>query len=595
MANSIKDYEIFGRSGIKRRKRTTKFGKKTHRSHILIIIVSLFIISPIILQSLIVLNSNSNLLGPKTGPTYQQYSDSSGFGMPEMAYIPKAREFIQPISNITIISIDSMGPGNTSYEYPNEIYNISFHYLGYKLLNVTKAADSSDWDIDHRNSNITFIVNETARFDYWYNDSVTMLRFRSTLYKGTLKAMYINQTLIDPENITIKEDGGIYYNFSEYYKQNNNGSLIVDYITEYNLTIADYYLYQFKPENYPYLTNNSNTIVGHYNLTFSFGDQNLNLTPTFLINIPDSDYVDNIFMSQFTGGTPGANTYGFPFHNFTLLSNKTVQTSLLINSTKYSVNFDANFTLAFIHRAGSGWWSRDALYSGRSIRERQYELSVIDGPPHILISYFQVNLSSIPYPDFVNVISSFGRYVTATDMNKTIGEREEVIDNITQHIKIYSQMVGTALNFTKRKNSDDTYYLMRGEIDVIKIRYQAERILNIMIVDKENFPLKGVEVKIYYMNVSYGTVMSYKGNEVIPPLITDNYGQVIVPDVPYGNYYIEVIKNGHTLVNSTVTTEYTLNIVSTTIPHFPLWILIYASASTVIMITGWILYRKNKR
>jgi hypothetical protein len=76
---------------------------------------------------------------------------------------------------------------------------------------------------------------------------------------------------------------------------------------------------------------------------------------------------------------------------------------------------------------------------------------------------------------------------------------------------------------------------------------------------------------------------------------TDSQGQVVINQVPYGNYTISVYYMNKFVENVTASTTNALNFLVTQIPQFPVWVIIYASISLVFVMSGLKIYKKNSR
>ncbi|MHA1727383.1 MAG: hypothetical protein ACTSWY_01465 [Promethearchaeota archaeon] len=525
---------------------------------------------------------------------------------PESSYILKSKESLQPIGNITILSIEDMGCGNFTVEgeygmeYPN---SISYEYLTdfpSAFLGVQHAANLSVWDSGSITGDITIRINESVRFDYLYNDSKTITNFKSILSdsdRSTLHKLTVNGTEIDLDNesLFLIDNGYYVFNYSSVRRhdiQYPNGTIILGYEIDYDLKIRGWQMTQigaYQEGTRPvYLNNDSTTFNAYYNYTFSPGklDNTLDLTAKYLINIPDSDFLSISSVATYAGNIVTGNVTLLNLgEHYILKEDNSVELTVDLKNgetpLQYSINSETNFTVEFINRYCSSW-TKDYLYSGRDSRVRQYEISCVAGPPNLFVSHFSINETTIPFNDKISITSELIEH----------GAQRRVI--ATSNMTALCGTIGTTI-FSYEESILGIYPLFVGETDTITIRYSSWRTLNLTVVDNINQPLQNVEVRLYYENVTYGTLM-FDGNYYpITPKITDLYGQVSFPDVPYGNYKVEIFYGGVFIQNSTISTIIPINIISTSIPHFPMWILIFSSISFILALVGFIIYRRFQK
>jgi hypothetical protein len=210
-------------------------------------------------------SSNSPYLSSKT---YHADSELNINDAPESSYIPINPNGHGPVGNVTLISITSLGRAQTAILASAIVENrVNFTYLGYKFLGVQKVASNETMDWSHKKGYMTIRVNETARFYYWQNYTQKEVSIISELKGGIIREVTVNGTQIPLENITTLS-GGFFYNFSYYYNLNKNGSLIMGFVFDYNLTISNWYISQHDMSNIfgkTYLTKKSQIIDAYYN------------------------------------------------------------------------------------------------------------------------------------------------------------------------------------------------------------------------------------------------------------------------------------------------------------------------------------------
>ncbi|MHA1986892.1 MAG: hypothetical protein ACW98D_09660 [Promethearchaeota archaeon] len=239
------------------------------------------------------------------------------------------------------------------------------------------------------------------------------------------------------------------------------------------------------------------------------------------------------------------------------------------NGSIFLLNFTTTFRLKFEEPVGYSW-AIDRLVAGRDIRERIYFISVVIGPPHILLKNVALYEPGIFY-DWRNIKtgSLFNRVVQFFDANASIPRQ-------------------TGLKVIMP-------YVILGETCPFSITYTATETLKIIVTDMAKMPLIGVNIEILHFGVKYGTYISNKSVQPIHPGTTDENGQLIIYDVPRGNYTVRVMWEGKVAIETTVTTDKEINYILTTIPHFPLWILIFGTISGIFLLVGALFYLKNKK
>ncbi len=198
-----------------------------------------------------------------------------------------------------------------------------------------------------------------------------------------------------------------------------------------------------------------------------------------------------------------------------------------------------------------------------------YFISMVTGPPHIFLKNVVLYETAIPIDQVVEVSSLFNREVLFFDANASVPRH-------------YGLKV-------------DIPYLIVGETCPISIKYLATQTLTIVVTDTIKMPLVGANVEILYFGAMYGTYISNKSVQPINPGRTDENGQVVLYDVPRGNYTVRIIWQGKLVKETTVNTDKEVNYVFTRVPHFPLWILIFGITTVITTAVGLMYYLKNKK
>ena len=489
----------------------------------------------------------------------------------------------QPVGNITVETLNYLKPGIMDPLPEINPAKIHFTYLEYDWLGVEQAATGEIQGLVYWKGNIEIRLNESVEFEYEIDDTATILAYKPELSipnKGDLISMNINSTLIDLDEVEISKNGGFVYNYSSWHDLNPEDTLRVDYVYDYNITIKDWRIFQ---KNYnldaliepTYLDLYNQTYMPtYYTYTFQMGEYLESLQVDLLVNLPDIDYLSDIrWEKRFNLSDP------IDFENTTQLSNSTFRfTDIDIDTKIYIGHFETNHTIEVVNEF-SDYWSKDYLFTGKVTRIREFDISVVDGPPTIGVSNYRLNLTEFLFDEVIEVTSAFGRNVTSHDL-KNEGAN------------------GTRLDFPLGEGLEISteYFLVLDEIDTIVVKYTVPSSLAIKVVDKINNPLRKADVKLNFgnsTNATYGTMIS---EELVIPYaykITSSLGMVYYPDVPRGNYTVDVFYNGKQVAFGIPIDTYTNDIVVfSLVPHFPTWMIIFASTSALIGIVGYIIMKK---
>jgi hypothetical protein len=337
--------------------------------------------------------------------------------------------------------------------------------------------------------------------------------------------------------------------------------------------------YPYAPGEIPYIDlYNASNIASYYNYTFQVGDFLADLNVDLLINLPDVDHLYNFNWTQKEGLSAPTQV-----QNITQLTNNTfrlVDVDVTPNRL-FIADFMTNHTIEVVNEF-SDYWRRDYLKDGTSTRIRDFDISVIGGPETIVVSNFLLNLTEFHNVEFIKVTSSLDRILQTYDLHD--------IGNRTQN--------GTRIEFLRGEEDRliSDYYLVKGEVDTISVTYTAPTSIAIKIVDKINTPLKSAEVKLNFgnsTNATFGTMIS---KELVLPYafkITNSLGLVTYPEVPRGNYTVDVYYKGNIVASGIPIDTYTkLNVVFTIVPHFPGWVILFAATSAIIGAVGFIIFKK---
>jgi len=237
-------------------------------------------------------------------------------------------------------------------------------------------------------------------------------------------------------------------------------------------------------------------------------------------------------------------------------------------SNTFSLNFTSSYLLRFEEHLGN-LWAIDRLVSQREIRERIYFCNLISGPRHIYLENVVFYEPAIYFEEVINTYSLFNRDVLFVDANNSISNR-------------------LGLNVT-------IPYLFVGETCPFSIEYFTFQKLKIVITDNIKMPLVGAKIEVFHFGAIYGTYISNKTIQPIIPLKSDENGQIVLYNVPRGNYTIRVYWEGRFVKEASISTFNEINYVYTSIVHSPLWIIIFGGIIGIILILGAIFYLKYKK
>jgi hypothetical protein len=126
------------------------------------------------------------------------------------------------------------------------------------------------------------------------------------------------------------------------------------------------------------------------------------------------------------------------------------------------------------------------------------------------------------------------------------------------------------------------------------MKYETELDLKLVITDNIRMPIVGLDVEIYYYGELYGTYMSEDNTQPIGPTITDENGEILVENVPNGNYTIKIYQGDQLLKEAEVSAYLETNYVTTPIIHIPFIVIIFGSIGGLIFGIGFFIYRKYK-
>ncbi|TFG24986.1 MAG: hypothetical protein EU529_02495 [Promethearchaeota archaeon] len=507
--------------------------------------------------------------------------------------------------NITLLKLEDIGPGfysTNDVEYSNykqdltsKALNMSFKHI--KFIKTSKIAQ-----VDNRNESIedfrkiTVKLNETLSIQF-NNTNTDYL-----IYASKLTPCVIDQLLVENNTESIKKvnDGNyslikppeteinfLKFNYKNYFKLNTL-NFTMHIIWRYNLTIDPWQLTQDISQEL-IITDEDNIVYPRFNYNFDIIGYKYNLTKDGFKKIPADDLLINL-----TIDLPDKNLLsshrlsinGIRITTDFLHPDKSVYTKDLIraNESSIAIDFTTSFTLDFVDPVDYTW-GIDRLVEDKDIRERIYFPEIISGPKHIFLKHVKILEETISFDQVITSTSLFKRIVLYKEIN--ISELEEDIRNSL----IFHEYA------TKRQGIKITLpYIIKGETCPFIIRYETTNDLRIIITDNINMPLSDLEVVLYYYDEIFGTYISKDKSQPLGPLITDENGEVLIEDVPNGNYTAKIYRrdSDDLIKKAEVSAFLDINYIVTQIIHFPLLILIFGGIGGLFFILGLIFYLKRE-
>jgi hypothetical protein len=441
---------------------------------------------------------------------------------------------------------------------------------------------------------MTIRLRETVNWTYNENVTSKLVGFRPYLSPISMNAMFLNSTPVASNKFFVNESSfsndndyfgdiqdrqNIFYDFTTEFNAHPNGTLMITYEYDYNLPISSWECNNV--ESIQYITSTQQNIIQSYvnNISIGLPTRVLNITGTFNITLPDgADIYDTVF-TNYNGHYPN-----YPYEYAKSGNSFSIPQVNLTAPRQFEFTFKGNFTVKVLDVV-NGFWAEDRLVESQNLRERDYKITVSAGPATLKIKNLLLNETSIYYKELIssNQISSIlGRTVSTANMNLSLG----AASNFNQ-----SYVDGTVLLGSRTESS---YYLVKGEVDVITLRYTTSRTLTAIITDKITNPLVGYKVRVYFGNQSYGSQISLSNSKPYPELITDSRGQIVVPYAPIANFTLVIYDpNGNYISNDSAHSLVAKNLIITPVVHFPSVILIYTGIFTAVLLMGIAIYRKN--
>lgn len=388
-----------------------------------------------------------------------------------------------------------------------------------------------------------------------------------------------------------------FYNFADEHLVNLTDTLGIRYYYTVNVPVSEWQVVTAWSETDTgeilsggpqYLTDETGTFTQVFDYSVKIGGSaDLPIRALTNIHLPNKNDIFDVSVDNFNG----LNETDFSYDQ-SLLNEKIIEIDEYMNITSGASiggQFFANFTVELLEIV-DGYWCEDRLVSGTDHRERDYKLTITDGPDDLMLVYFGFNDTTIYRENLwgSELRSALGRDVSVVNMNITDPDADPsdyddiiIIDGIS--LLAQSQL--------------SPYLMFKGEVDIVTVQYIATNDLKFTVTDNIQTPLSDVQVNIYINNISYGTLMNQFENYPIPPKTSNSQGEVLIRNVPIANFTIEILDaNGISKQNLTANSlnDYGNNLVITNKTHFPATILYFGGLSAVMIVVGILKFKKNQ-
>lgn len=486
---------------------------------------------------------------------------------------------------------------------PVNFYPVSSNIINYSHLDPifvgtieNASADRAIERQDPRSSNVKIQISETVIWKYNESAKKYIVGFTPVLQQAYLEKMYFNGTELDSleyiENSTGAGDNktySFYYDFEGVYNDTINGEFNLTYVYNMIFPITEWSVSNIEPNQFISETNQTFTQRFSYNVSLGGENSRINSEARVKIYLPNHQDIFEPVLDKYGNQTIPASEYEFTDNILTF------ERAILLNETNpLDLTFKANFTVEMLEVV-DGLWCEDRLVEGLNTRERDYKITITDGPADLILKNIGINDTELYFDHLYNGGESgsgaLDRYVYIENMNKSTGE--DLIDpNETTPLPDYVD----GISFLHNVNISiiEPYWLAKNEIDIITIKYFAVYNLSIIIMDKISTPLEGYSIKLFIGNQLYGTSINNFTTMPYPMMSSDENGEILFRSVPIANYTIEIYnKNGIYLENATVTPLEEHNNVLTNIPHYPVSILVFTGVSAALITIGYVIFKKN--
>ncbi|MHA2391492.1 MAG: hypothetical protein ACXAEX_05955 [Promethearchaeota archaeon] len=419
------------------------------------------------------------------------------------------------------------------------------------------------------------LINETLKVEYNYT-TLDYLIYHSLFSPATLINVSVNNgtvitELTEGEDYFIDDKKFLVFNYKDYFRAGSIFNFTMYIIWEVSIIVANWEIAQ---QNSLIMNDIEQELTAEFGYIFSIllryhFDLNTVLPVDFVdvaltANLPDKEKLNDHELIVKSSKVDIAG-YLNPDKSISIELSDQFST----NSSLFALNFTSLFTVGFEEPVEKSSWSVDRLVEERNIRERIYFPTVISGPEHLLLRNVKFHEPTI---NFEQVISNFSLF--ERDFRYSIAN-----DTVPGDLGIYYTIP----------------YLYVGETCPSSLRYITIQDLRIVITDSIKMPLIGANVEILYYGTSYGTYMSNDQVQPIPLGRTNENGDLVIEDVPSGNYSVLVFYQNSFIKQVNISTDKEINFIYTDVFHFPLWILIFGTVNGIVVLVGVLFYLKNKK
>ncbi len=606
--------------------RKLRFKSRRIRNTIAILFVILNLLIP-----LIVIFSGSYLV--KNGTTYnskdnENYSESS---------YPKVQGFTKDvylnteileldqnpvgIINVTNLFFDEEGIYKYNFTFFGEFNNdtlsekLNISYKKTEFIKTLRPAKFEKLNVEISDAlDIQVQLNETISVQY--DDSQDDLDYDYFLYLQRLKYVHISQLWIENDtlslrqvgenNYTIEEDQNrefLKFHYKTYFNNENKANFTLHIICEFNLTIQFWRLVQdstpeilITDEDEDIIYKDTYVVSPRYKYSFDvignkhhFDENAESEEDAFGERTTDNLWVNLTVYPTDRGSLHSRSLQinGNQISEKFLHPDNSIYTKTMIrtNGTEFVLEFSTNFVIEFVDPVDYTW-AIDRLVEDQDIRERIYFPKIVSGPSRIILKNVKIFEETVSFEQVISASSLFRRPVLYVEIN--VSEYEEELKNSL----IFHEFA------TKRQGIRITLpYMIQGEICPTIIKYETTNDLKIVVTDNIGMPLGNYEVRLYYYGEKFGTYISEEESQPLGPLITDQFGEVLVKDAPNGNYTAKIFpKDSENMVLETEVGVFVdINYVKTSVIHFPILILIFGGITGIILILGLKIYPKREK
>lgn len=513
--------------------------------------------------------------------------------------VNKSLSQFDPVGSIVLEELHYLGAPNPFFSY--QLFNIPYDedYRKFDYIETVQPFNTTNAELDKnsglREGDVWIKINETCRWQYWYNATEWVIGITPSLDRWEGIEMWMNGSKLAEDAADINENG-MYYNFSQQFEQSVNGSIIMSFIYKAPLPVTQAKVYtNEKHKGDEILTGLSTKFVRDFNYSVFVGSQyeEVQATGTFKFYLPD--YEDLTRVVVYKNGNLSVNNTD----NYVIENNIFNQFCNLTNPTEIKASFRSTFTVEITANENNTLYG-DKLIEGLSTRQRYYRIQVTAGPATLPLRYFWINDTTIPYYDLLGsnrAKSGLNRPVEVRNMNYSVPKPPVPIDEEeegNEDIDLTKYVDG--ISFLGGNDTMGYYYISKGEVDIITITYNAKYFLTAIITDKIATPLIGYKVIVHYQGVRFGPVMKLNGPCVnYPTLTTDRNGQISIDYVPFGNFSLEVINlQGETVGFYNASSNQPNNVVKTDVPHFPIIQIVFMGICLVTLIAGIQIFKKRE-